>query len=53
MIPVAVIPLIIIVSFTSNKIYRHLKEPLIRRFGKEWYDELELTVEEMKRQNII
>ena len=34
-------------------VYRHLKEPLIRRFGKEWYDELELTVEEMKRQNII
>ena len=34
-------------------VYRYLKEPLVRRFGKEWYDELELTVEEMKRQNII
>ena len=34
-------------------VYRYLKEPLVRRFGKEWYDELELTVDEMKRQNII
>ena len=34
-------------------VYRCLKEPLIRRFGQEWFDELELTVEEMKKQNII
>lgn len=26
--------------------YEFLKEPLIRRFGKEWYDELELTARE-------
>ena len=34
-------------------VYRYLKEPLIRRFGQAWYDELELTVSEMKRQNLI
>ena len=34
-------------------VYKCLKEPLIRRFGQEWYDELELTVSEMKKQNII
>ena len=34
-------------------VYKCLKEPLIRRFGQEWYDELELTVTEMKKQNII
>lgn len=26
--------------------YQFLKEPLIRKFGKEWYDELCLTAEE-------
>lgn len=26
--------------------YEFLKEPLIKRFGKEWYDELELTARE-------
>lgn len=30
-------------------IYRFLKEPLIRRFGTEWYDELCQTVEELKQ----
>ena len=34
-------------------VYKCLKEPLIRRFGQEWYDELELTVGEMKKQGII
>ena len=34
-------------------IYKYLKEPLIRRFGQAWYDELALTVDELKRQNII
>lgn len=34
-------------------IYKYLKEPLIRRFGQAWYDELTLTVDELKRQNII
>lgn len=28
------------------RVYEFLKEPLIRRFGKEWYDELELTARE-------
>lgn len=31
-------------------IYQFLKEPLIRRFGQEWYDELCLTAEEWKKQ---
>lgn len=34
-------------------LYKYLKEPLIRRFGNEWYRELEITVNEMKRQHII
>src|SRR5574344_2344351 len=34
-------------------LYKYLKEPLIRRFGEEWYNELEITVSEMKRQQII
>lgn len=34
-------------------VYKYLKEPLIRRFGQAWYDELELTVNEMKKQNVI
>jgi hypothetical protein len=31
-------------------IYQFLKEPLIRRFGQEWYDELCLTAEEWHKQ---
>ena len=31
-------------------IYQFLKEPLIRRFGQEWYDELCLTAEEWRKQ---
>lgn len=34
-------------------VYKYLKEPLIRRFGQAWYDELELTVSELKKQNLI
>lgn len=30
--------------------YKFLKEPLIRRFGEEWYHELEMTAEEYFRQ---
>lgn len=30
-------------------VYRFLKEPLIRRFGQAWYDELCLTAEEWKK----
>ena len=33
-------------------IYRFLKEPLIRRFGEAWYNELDLTAEEWKKQSI-
>lgn len=32
------------------RVYEFLKEPLIRRFGKEWYDELCLTATEYLRQ---
>ena len=31
-------------------VYKFLKEPLIRKFGEDWYAELELVVEEMKKQ---
>ncbi len=31
--------------------YKFLKEPLVRRFGRDWYDELELTCDEYLRQN--
>lgn len=31
-------------------VYKFLKEPLIRKFGKEWYEMLEVTVEEWHRQ---
>ncbi|MDE6638119.1 MAG: DUF3109 family protein, partial [Muribaculaceae bacterium] len=27
-------------------VYEFLKEPLIRRFGEKWYEELELTAKE-------
>ena len=31
-------------------LYQFLREPLIRRFGEEWYNELELTATEWKKQ---
>ncbi|MBQ2540283.1 MAG: DUF3109 family protein [Paludibacteraceae bacterium] len=31
-------------------LYKFLKEPLIRRFGETWYEELELTATEWKKQ---
>ena len=31
-------------------LYRFLREPLIRAFGQEWYDELELTATEWHKQ---
>lgn len=34
-------------------VYRFLKEPLIRRFGEAWYDELEKAVEELKEQGYL
>ncbi|MCK9256222.1 MAG: DUF3109 family protein [Bacteroidales bacterium] len=33
------------------KIFQFLKEPLIRKYGKEWYDELLLVVKQMKENN--
>ena len=33
-------------------LYKFLKEPLIRRFGQAWYDELELTATEWEKQQI-
>jgi len=34
-------------------IYEFLKEPLIRRFGKEWYDKLCTLAEQLKREGYI
>lgn len=34
-------------------VYRFLKEPLIRRFGEAWYQELESAVEELKEQGYL
>ena len=34
-------------------VYKFLKEPLIRKFGEEWYRELEVTAEELKKQHFI
>ncbi|BEH00167.1 DUF3109 family protein [Bacteroides sedimenti] len=34
-------------------IYKFLKEPLIRKFGEDWYTELEIAAEELKERGII
>ena len=34
-------------------VYRFLREPLIRKFGKEWYEELETVAEELTKQHLI
>lgn len=34
-------------------VFRFLKEPLIRKFGKIWYDELEAVAEELRKQHKI
>ena len=34
-------------------IYKFLKDPLIRRFGEEWYHELEELVEQLKEQHYL
>ncbi|MGM9733893.1 MAG: DUF3109 family protein [Prevotella sp.] len=34
-------------------VYKFLKEPLIRRFGEEWYQSLEKAAEELKQQGVI
>lgn len=33
------------------RVYEFLKEPLIRRFGEKWYEELDLTAREWLKQN--
>lgn len=35
------------------RLYQFLREPLIRRFGETWYQELLEMVEELKRQNYL
>ena len=34
-------------------LYRFLREPLIRKFGEEWYEELEKVAEELKKQHYL
>ena len=34
-------------------VYKFLKEPLVRRFGKEWYEQLERVADELKEQGVI
>lgn len=34
----------------SQPIYKFLKEPLIRRYGEDWYEELEQQIEDRKRE---
>ena len=35
------------------RVYQFLKEPLIRKFGQPWYDELEDCVKEIKKKKMI
>ena len=37
----------------NTAVYQFLKEPLIRKFGEEWYAELETVAEELQKQHII
>lgn len=37
----------------KTAVYQFVKEPLIRKFGKEWYNELLEAVEELKKQKLI
>ncbi|MBP5542184.1 MAG: DUF3109 family protein, partial [Bacteroidales bacterium] len=32
-------------------LYEYLREPLVRRFGQEWYDELVAEVDRMKKDS--
>lgn len=34
-------------------VYQFLKEPLIRKYGADWYKELEETTEELRKQHLI
>lgn len=33
-------------------VYQFLKEPLIRKFGENWYNQVEVAAEELKNQNL-
>lgn len=35
----------------SVEVYKFLKDPLIRKYGAEWYKELEIAVEMIKKEN--
>ncbi len=35
------------------RLYQYLREPLVRRFGEAWYQELETMVEELKKSGIL
>lgn len=35
------------------RVYQFLREPLIRRFGQAWYDELLTVADEIKKQNLL
>ena len=35
------------------RLYQYLREPLVRRFGEGWYQELETMVEELKKSGIL
>jgi hypothetical protein len=35
------------------KVYRFLKEPLIRKFGAEWYEQLCIAAEELERSGLL
>ena len=37
----------------STPVYAFLREPLVRRFGQEWYDELCAVADELKKQKLI
>ena len=37
---------------TDLPVYKFLREPLVRRFGQEWYDELCTVADELRRQGI-
>jgi hypothetical protein len=34
-------------------VYKFLKEPLILKFGEEWYKELEIAAEELKQRGML
>lgn len=37
----------------NTHLYEYLREPLVRRFGEAWYQELETMVEELKKSGIL